>query len=290
MSGELEFRLREIVEVLCNKIGPRSIYNYNALRESAEYIKNQIKSYGLDFNTQIYSVSAGKNVENIMVFLNGAPEKPYYLVGAHYDTVNTTPGADDNASAVAVTLEVLRAVVGKVKKPVAFVFFTLEEPPFFGTPNMGSRRFVSWAKRNKHVILGALVLEMVGYYCYTPGCQKAPPFIRFIKHVPDTGDFIGIIGDSKSKALVKKLTEAFSRVQGLKVETLVVPVRGFILPQTRLSDNASFWDKGYPAVMITDTAYFRNPYYHTPFDTPEKLDYQKMALLVEGIKEFLLRF
>ena len=125
MREELASRLREIVEVLCNEIGPRSIYNYSSLCESARYIKEQVVRCGVSFTVQDFTVSAHKSVENIMVFINGAPERPYYLVGAHYDTVSTTPGADDNASSVAVILELLRLTANRVRKPLAFVFFTL---------------------------------------------------------------------------------------------------------------------------------------------------------------------
>ncbi len=283
--------LKSIVYTLCNEIGPRSIYNYKSLVEAAHYIEEELASLSLDVWTQEYTVF-DKEVKNIGVFLNGAPQRPYYVLGAHYDTVSSTPGADDNASAVAVCFETLKFIVRACMldkiPPSAFIFFTLEEPPSFGTSNMGSRKFVKWAKSEKHHIKGALVLEMVGYFCFEKGCQKYPPFIKAFKNFPDKGDFIGIIGDSRSKKLVKGLVNVFAQNEKLPVEYIIVPLKGLLLPPTRLSDNASFWDAGYPAVMITDTAYFRNPYYHTWEDTPEKLNYSMMAELVKNLVKFLL--
>ncbi len=288
---DIELSLKEIVSHLCYKIGPRSIYNYPSLKETALYIKNKLSLMGFEPWSQVYKVM-DKEVENIAVFMAEAPQKPYYLFGAHYDTVSLTLGADDNASSVAVCLEALRIISEKGLKekipPCAFVFFTLEEPPFFGTKGMGSRKFVKWAKSESHKIKGALIFEMVGYYCFEKGCQKYPPFIKLFRRFPDIGNFIGVIGDAKSKRLVSEVVEVFKANKALPVEHIIVPFRGFLLPQTRLSDNASFWDAGYSAVMITDTAYFRNPYYHTKEDVPETLNYEKMAHLVKNIINFLL--
>jgi len=286
---QTEKRLKEHVETIASSIGPRSIYKPESLQKAALYIENNLKEMGYDPMSQSYTVWT-KEVRNIIVYLNGAPDRPYYLLGAHYDSVSHTPGADDNASAVAVLLEVARLVAEKkstIKQALCFVFFTLEEPPTFGTSLMGSRVFVSKAKTEAHSIKGALILEMVGYYCSEPGSQKYPPFLRSLMGYPKVGDFIGVIGDAKSKGLVKKIMEAFKKNPSLPSYSLVVPLRGYLLPASRLSDNASFWDRGIPAVMITDTAYYRNPNYHSASDTPETLDYSMMAQLVKSIMLFL---
>ncbi len=287
--SKVEEYLRGHVETLANRIGPRSLYKPEKLEEARAFIQGLLNEWDLPVETQEYRVWRTP-VKNLVVHLDGAPQKPYYLVGAHYDTVSHTPGADDNASAVAVVLELARLVSqGQLKpvRPLTLAFFTLEEPPIFGTPLMGSRIYASRAQKAGHVIKGALVLEMVGYYCHQPGCQGYPPFIRQLLGLPRVGNFIGIIGDGRSRRLVKKLEDAFKGNPHLPVHSLVVPLRGYPLPGSRLSDNASFWDKGYPAVMITDTAYYRNPNYHTPADTPDTLDYVMMAQLVKSLALFL---
>ncbi len=284
--------LKRHVERLAGTIGPRSLYKPQRLEKAASYIQELLEEEGFTVEFQEYSLWKTP-VRNLVVYLEGAPHEPYYLVGAHYDTVSHTPGADDNASAVAVALELAHLIAQGVLKsvgPLAIAFFTLEEPPTFGTPLMGSRVYASWARREGHAIRGALVLEMVGYYCREPGCQSYPPFIRQLLGLPKVGNFIGIIGDGKSRKLVENLETAFKRRPELPVHSLVVPFRGYLLPATRLSDNASFWDKGYPAVMITDTAYYRNPNYHTSRDTPDTLDYSAMAQLVKSLASFLTLF
>jgi len=286
---ELGGRLRSHAETLAGRIGPRSIYKPEKLEEAADFIQRLLEEWGFSVETQEYSMWKTP-VRNLVVHLNGAPHSPYYLVGAHYDTVSHTPGADDNASAVAVALELARLVSQGVMEPagpLTFVFFTLEEPPTFGTSLMGSRVYASRARNAGHAIKGALVLEMVGFYCHEPGCQSYPPFIRQLLGLPRKGNFIGIIGDGKSKRLVEGLVKAFKKNPSLPVHSLVVPLKGYPLPGSRLSDNASFWDKGYPAVMITDTAYYRNPNYHSAGDTPDTLNYATMAQLVKSLTLFL---
>ena len=277
------------MEHLAGTIGPRSLYMPQKLEEAATYIQDSLEKWGFRVEHQEYRVWK-TTVRNLIVHLLGAPEKPYYLLGAHYDTVSHTPGADDNASAVAVVLEMARLIsLGLVNPaaPLTLVFFTLEEPPIFGTPLMGSRVYASRAKKASHSIKGALILEMVGYYCHKPGCQSYPPLVRQLLGLPRVGDFIGIIGDGKSRKLVEGLESAFKENPQLPVHSLVVPLRGYPLPGSRLSDNASFWDRGSPAVMITDTAYYRNPNYHTSRDTPHTLDYGAMAQLVKSLTLFL---
>lgn len=288
---EVMGNLRGHVETLAQLIGPRSIYKPEKLEEAALYIERSLKDLGLQVMSQYYKVWK-RLVRNLVVYLRGAPEAPYYLIGAHYDSVSHTPGADDNASAVAVLLELARLVSEERinhRTPLALVFFTLEEPPTFGTSLMGSKIFASRAKGEGHLIKGALILEMVGYYCYEAGCQKYPPFIRSIMGYPRVGNFIGLIGDRGSRALVRELLDSFRENPQIPVYSLVVPLKGYLLPASRLSDNASFWDKGFPAVMITDTAYYRNPNYHSFADTPDTLDYAKMAQLVKSLALFLER-
>jgi Zn-dependent M28 family amino/carboxypeptidase len=214
----------------------------------------------------------------------------HYLVGAHYDSVAGTLGADDNASAVAVQLETARHLHAlkknrKLDLSVKLVFFTLEEPPAFGTRYMGSRVYAQSARKRKEQIDGMICLEMVGYTCRKPGCQTYPFPLMFLGY-PEQGDFIGIVDNFTSKGFTEKLYRMFCKNPDLPAVKLTVPLGGYMLPSVRLSDHASFWDQGYRAVMVTDTAFFRNPHYHRASDTMDTLDYGFMAQLVKSLLLF----
>jgi Zn-dependent M28 family amino/carboxypeptidase len=150
---------------------------------------------------------------------------------------------------------------------------------------MGSRVYAAKARREKIKIDGMICLEMVGYTCHTPGCQQYPFPLMFFDY-PKQGDFIGIVGNSGSRSFARRLKRSFLQNPDLPVVSLTVPFNGRILPAVRLSDHASFWDKGYPAVMVTDSAFFRNPHYHTRSDTMETLDVDFMAQLVKSLVNF----
>ena len=211
-------------------------------------------------------------------------------MGAHYDSVAGTVGADDNASAIAVQLETARLLKEILESEgldlsVKFVSFALEEPPVYGTRYMGSRVYARKARKVKEKIDGMICLEMVGYACHDPGCQQYPFPLMFFGY-PKKGNFIGIVGNRKSAKFAGELFNKFQNNPGLPVVKLNVPFNGMILPSVRLSDHASFWDRGFRAVMVTDSAFFRNPHYHLPSDTMEKLDYRFMAELVESLITF----
>jgi Zn-dependent M28 family amino/carboxypeptidase len=212
------------------------------------------------------------------------------LLGAHYDSVSGTVGADDNASAIAVQLETARNLKALLDQKeldlgVKFVSFALEEPPVYGTRFMGSRVYAKKAHKECEKISGMICLEMVGYACYEPGCQQYPFPLQFFGY-PKEGNFIGIVGNIKSRGFTKDLFVGFQKNRNLPVIKLSVPFNGYVLPAVRLSDHASFWDKGFKAVMITDSAFFRNPHYHLSSDTMDKLDYRFMAELVESLMLF----
>jgi Zn-dependent M28 family amino/carboxypeptidase len=203
-----------------------------------------------------------------------------------------TVGADDNASAIAVQLETARQLRAKLEEEkldlrVKFVSFALEEPPVYGTSRMGSKVHAKNAKKEKEKIDGMLCLEMVGYTCHQPGCQSYPFPLMFMGY-PKEGNFIGIVGNLSSKGLTGSLYKAFQKNRDLPVIKLTVPLGGWAMPSVRLSDHASFWDQGYKAVMITDTAFYRNPHYHQLSDTMDKLDFQFMAELVESLVIFFV--
>ncbi|MGC1347697.1 MAG: M28 family peptidase [Methyloceanibacter sp.] len=209
----------------------------------------------------------------------------YYVVGAHYDTVPSTPGADDNASAVAVLLELARRVQQRrLKAPVLFAAFTLEEPPAHLTGHQGSRIFVRNCRSRGDRVLGAIILEMVGY----TAPRQYYPFLPRWPGYPGQGNFIGIIGNWRSLRFGRTVLRGFRKNTDLSAESLFLPFNGWILPETRLSDHASFWDAGLPALMVTDTAFFRNPNYHLPSDTIDTLDFTFMAELVKSLELALL--
>ncbi len=272
-------RLRAHVEALAGTIGPRTPRLGDSLVRAEAYVHAALATAGLAVERRPYRFF-GHEVANLV----GVPEaaraaRSWYLVGAHYDTVASTPGADDNASAVAVMLELARRLADH-PLPLRFVAFTMEEPPAFGTPWQGSRRFCRETRRRGERCAGAIVLEMVGF---TSPVQTYPAPLRD-RGYPTTGDFIGVIGDRGSAAFTEHLVAGMKAAGTLPVESLIVGLRGWILPIARLSDHASFWDRGWPAVMVTDTAFVRNPNYHEPTDTPDTLDYDFMARLTDALE------
>jgi len=276
--------------MLTQTIGERSVIKKENLQKTVAYLQDQFQVYGLAVERQSY---AYKDMEASNVVARFQPEsKPasHFVLGAHYDSVAGTVGADDNASAVAVLLETARIMQAGRHNPdgklqITFVAFALEEPPVFNTPDMGSRVFAKAAHESSVEIDGMICLEMVGYTCREPGCQQFPFPLQFFGY-PDTGDFIGIVGNVKSFGLTRRLKKAFLQNPSLPVVSLTVPFNGWIMPAVRLSDHASFWDKGYRAVMLTDSAFFRNPHYHKPSDTMQTLDFAYMAEIVKSLVVF----
>ena len=283
-------RLREHLHYLTVAIGERSVGRPGNLKKTAAYISSFYEELGLAVDTQAYSY-AQLPVANVIAEISfGKNPQSRYLLGAHYDSVSGTVGADDNASATAVQLEVARLLAQLPDKntldlAVRFVSFALEEPPVYGTRHMGSRVYARTARAQKEKIDGMICLEMVGYACHEPGCQNYPFPLMFMDY-PEAGNFIGIVSNFKSRGFAKDLVTQFQNNEDLPVVKLTVPFNGYIMPAVRLSDHASFWDKGYKAVMVTDSAFFRNPYYHTSADTMDKLDLDFMAEVVESLVIF----
>ena len=283
-------QLRTHLTALTVTIGERSVRFPDNMKKSVAYILSFYKDLGLQAWSEPYDYK-GVEVANVVAEISSGPNPArQYLLGAHYDSVAGTVGADDNASAVAVQLETaryLKELFGREKPDlkVKLVSFALEEPPAYRTRFMGSRVYAKKASREKEKIDGMICLEMVGFACYEPGCQQYPFPLGFLGY-PETGNFIGIVGNFKSSEFTRALIAEFQKNSELPVVKLTVPFNGWIIPSVRLSDHASFWDQGYKAVMITDSAFFRNPNYHTPADTMEKLDYRFMAELVESLLLF----
>jgi len=293
-SEQTKQQLRNHLHALTMTIGERSVYLPDNLQKTAAYIKQFYGGIGVAPDSQTYAYS-GLRMENIVAEISsGARPEHRFVVGAHYDSVAGTVGADDNASAIAVQLEVARHLTTlvaeeKLDLAVKFVSFALEEPPVYGTRHMGSRVYAKMARRQAEKIDGMICLEMVGYACHEPGCQDYPFPLMFMNY-PKKGDFIGIVNNFKSRGFARNLTAQFQKNKHLPVVRLTVPLNGWIMPAVRLSDHASFWDQGFRAVMVTDSAFFRNPRYHTAADTMDTLDYEFMAELVKSLLLFFRSF
>lgn len=276
--AETEAVLRRHAQVLCKEIGERTIAS-GGLAAAERHLIGALTALGLPPTRQSYAVFGGEVANLICEVGHGAGEP--LVIGAHYDTVPGTEGADDNASAVCVLLALAARLAARPPAiPVRLVAFTLEEPPAFHTPYQGSRVFCRRLRRAGERPRAAIVLEMVGY----TAARQGYPFVLSFAGYPATGDYIGIVGNLRSRRLTRSLKRAFRRNPDLPVETLTVPLNGWVLGATRLSDHSSFWDRGWPAVMVTDTAFFRNPNYHTPADRMETLDIAFMARLVDSLE------
>jgi len=281
---ETEATLRRHAQALCRDIGERTIASGGLARAEA-YLHDAFGALGLAPRRQSYDFR-GHEVANLICDV-GPADGPPLVVGAHYDTVPSTEGADDNASAVCVLLALAARLAARPPAvPLQLAAFTLEEPPAFHTRGQGSRVFCREMKRAGIRPRGAIVLEMVGY---TSPAQSYP-LVLSLAGYPKTGDYIGIVGNVRSLPFARRIKRGFRHNPELPVESLTVPLNGFVLNATRLSDHSSFWDRGWPAVMVTDTAFFRNPHYHTPGDRLETLDFAFMSQLVDSLEHAVRAF
>jgi Zn-dependent M28 family amino/carboxypeptidase len=272
------------IKTIADQIGERNIWNIKGLDEAAEYIQQVISYNGLKSSEQIFSVD-GKKIKNIEFELMGKDSgKEIVIIGAHYDTCLGTTGANDNASGIAAMMEIARLVKDiTIDRSIRFVAFVNEEPPFFQTNEMGSYVYAKSCRKRNDNISAMISLETIGYYTSQRNSQKYPfPFSLFY---PNTGNFIGFVGNLASKDLVRSTIASFRRYTQF-------PSQGVAavdwLPGIAWSDQWSFWKKNYRAIMITDTAPYRYPYYHTSLDTPDKIDYDSTARVIEGLAKVIL--
>jgi hypothetical protein len=281
---EIRQRLQQRLHYLSVDLGERGISRPQNLKAAEDYVARELASLGYPVRRQPF-ISQRVEVANVIA---GDPgPQGYYLLGAHFDTVSGSPGADDNASGVAVLLEVARlAREAPTAAPWAFVGFTTEEPPAYFTPYMGSRVYARQARKNRENILGMLCLESVGYFVQDPDSQQIPLALKFLGY-STTGNYLGLVANWHSRPLLQKLEKAFQAACSLPVSTLAVPLGGAFIPETRLSDHANFWDEGYQAVMLTDTAFLRNPHYHTYRDTIDTLNLDAMVEITLGLARFV---
>lgn len=275
----LAARLRAHVERIAGAIGERNVFHPPALAAAAEYIRGEWRRQGYPVVAQGYGVE-DLWCENLAVEIPGRSSAGgIILVGAHYDSVRHSPGADDNASGVAALLELGGALAGlRPGKTLRLVAFVNEEPPFFFWGNMGSGEYARAARHRGDDIRIMLSLEMLGYYDDTPGSQHYPPLLG--RFYPDTGNFIGFVSNLASRRVLRQVVAAFRAHSDFPCEQLATFAW---VPGVAWSDQLSFWREGYPAVMVTDTAFYRNPHYHSSTDTPDKLSYARMAQVVEGL-------
>jgi len=267
-------RLNRHLQIIVGERSPFSGVRHLAAVE--KFIKAEFASYGLDAESDSFSY-AGETFHNIVARRRPRDEEPVVILGAHFDSVVGTPGADDNASGVAVLLESARLLSQlSSATPVLFCAFNLEELNM-----IGSSAFARKIKAAGIKVELMISLEMVGYTDSRPGSQKLPAGLG--RFYPDRGDFIGVVGNWQSNALMHKFAGGMRQVANLPVETLSVPGKGALIPAVRLSDHAPFWDLGYPALMITDTSFYRNPHYHGATDSIETVDIDFMAKVCEGV-------
>ena len=276
----LQDNLVSHVEVLAQTIGERNVWQYDNLLNAADYIEGQFLSSGLKLRSISYEAS-GKNVRNIEAEIRGTGESPEVIVvGAHYDSLVGTLGANDNASGVAVLLELARLCsAGEYRKTIRFVAFVNEEPPFFKSPSMGSLIYAQQLQERGDRVGAMIALETVGYFTDEPLSQKFPlPLLRLF--YPRQGNFLAFVGNYRSGGLLRTCVSSFRKNAELPSEGIIAP--GWLLG-VDWSDHWSFWRAGIPAIMVTDTALFRYPFYHTTSDTPDKLNYEALTKVASGL-------
>jgi Zn-dependent M28 family amino/carboxypeptidase len=277
----LDARLRAHVARLAGEIGERNVFRPVALHAAADYIRREWTAMGYDVAIQSYQ-AAGVLSENLEVTRTGRSRpSEIVLIGAHYDSVQGSPGANDNASGVAALLEISREFVQLTPEcSVRFVAFVNEEPPFFYWGQMGSTVYAKAARARGDAIKLMVSLEMLGCYSDERGSQSYPVPLRFF--YPDRGNFIAFVANLRSRKPLHRLVAAFRAHSDFPAESLATFE---FIPGVSWSDQLSFWRQGYRALMVTDTAFYRYAYYHTALDTPEKVNYPAMARVVTGLQQ-----
>lgn len=277
-------RMKQHVVKLSEQIGDRNVFNYGNLGKAADYIVEQFMSSGYRVEFQEYTVE-NKKVKNILAIKEGAKlTQEVIIVGAHYDSC-FNPGADDNASGIAGLLELAKMMANKnVNRTIEFIAFVNEEPPFFKTDRMGSRVYAKKARVENRNIKAVIVLDSIGFYTDEIFSQRYPIIVGLF--FPNRGNFIGVFGNFKSRYLASEIARIFKSNSSFPIVSLALD----FIPGIDFSDHWSFWKEGYPAVMISDTAFLRHKNYHRITDTWEKLNYKGMVCVIEGICEVLMEF
>lgn len=276
----LEQELQRHVHMLGGHIGERNLFHFDKLRLAADYIGAEFESSGYEVLRQPYEVS-GKICENIEAEVRGSDRPEDILViGAHYDSVKGSPGANDNGTGVAAMLVLAKRFSrSPVSRTLRFVAFANEEPPFFQSHDMGSRVYARRSRQRNENIMLMVSLETIGYYTEAADSQRYPPPLSLI--YPSTGNFIGFVSNLANGEWVQRAVKSFRRHTPFPSEGAAL--FGW-LPGVGWSDHWAFWKEGFPAIMVTDTALFRDPHYHTANDTPDHIHYGYLARVVVGLR------
>jgi Zn-dependent M28 family amino/carboxypeptidase len=273
--------LRGHVEAIASR--EHNVFRSAELEASARYVEKAFARLGYAVAAQRFQ-SGQVEVRNIEVEVSGGTRaSEIVLVGAHYDSVAGAVGANDNGSGVAAMLELARLLKeANPARTLRFVAFVNEESPFYRSDAMGSRHYARRSKERGEDIIAMFSLETIGYYSDQPGSQRYPfPLGLFY---PASGNFVAFVSNLGSRALLHEALTSFRRHAGIPSEGVAAPA---LIPGVDWSDHWSFWQAGWPALMVTDTALYRYPYYHTMQDTPDKVDYERLARAVAGLHGML---
>jgi len=278
----LREELHADVQTLAGEIGERNMWHYPQLNAAADFIENSFSRAGLHPRRDSYELH-GQACHNIEAEIPGMhPE--IILIGAHYDSVFGSPGANDNGSGVAATLALARRFAGrKTENTLRFVAFVNEEPPYFLSGEMGSLVYARRCKERGDKISAMISLETIGYFSDAPNSQVYPSRALGAFY-PKVGNFIGFVSNVHSRTLLRRAIALFREHAKIPSEGAALP---WFIPGVSWSDQWSFWKNGYPGIMVTDTAPFRYPYYHSENDTPDKLDYDRFTLVVSGMEKVI---
>ena len=270
--------LKAHVKKLSVTLYPRSFEQPANLNLAAEYVEAQFRRTGAVVSVQQYEVE-GRSYRNIIAHF-GPESGPLLVIGAHYDSFDATPGADDNASGVAGLIELARLLAkAPQKRPIELVAYTLEEPPFFRTEDMGSARHARMLRQQGREVELMVSLEMIGYFSDAPGSQDYPvPVLDML--YPDRGNYVALVGNFSGFGKMRRLKSLMLGAGQMPVLSINAPP---LLPGIDFSDHLNYWAEGYSAIMVTDTAFNRNRQYHRRGDTADRLDYARMAQVVQGV-------
>lgn len=271
--------LKQHVTALATECGQRNLSHVDGMNLAAQYIQDTLTKLGYQVLRQEYKTK-GVTCANLEAIRHGSDKADEIIVvGAHYDSITGSPGANDNGSGVAGALELARAFTRfQSRRTVRFVFFANEEPPFFNTDRMGSYVYAHRARQSGDNIILAVILETIGYYTDAPGSQLYPRFLKFM--YPDRGNFVAFVSNLGSRHAVKQVHRLFRKHSTFPSHRIAAPA---FVPGVALSDHSAFWLHGYRALMVTDTAVFRYPFYHSNKDTPDKLQYFPFAQVTLGL-------
>ena len=295
----LREELRANVQKLAGEIGERNMWHYAQLNAAADFIEDSFSRAGLRTRRDSYEIR-GQTCHNIEAEIAGGQQgaavsspPPIVIIGAHYDSVFGSPGANDNGSGAAAVLALAQRFAAREterhppqrtpNRTLRFVAFVNEEPPYFLSGEMGSLVYARRCKERGDKISAMISLETIGYFSDAPHSQTYPsPGLDVF--YPKVGNFIGFVSNVKSRALLRRVIALFRKHAKIPSEGASLPA---FIPGVSWSDQWSFWQHDYPAIMVTDTAPFRYPYYHSSNDTPDKLDYDRFTLVVSGMEKVI---